>query len=89
MVAAMFAAQGYIVVAPNYAGYDKSTLSYHPLPQRRPAGQGHGRRADRRAQDLLAASAPNDAGALFITGYSQGGYVQWRRTASCRPPARR
>ena len=26
----MFAAQGYIVVAPNYAGYDISTLGYHP-----------------------------------------------------------
>lgn len=30
LVAATFAAQGYIVVAPNYAGYDKSTLPYHP-----------------------------------------------------------
>jgi len=30
LVAAMFAAQGYIVVAPNYAGYDKSTLGYTP-----------------------------------------------------------
>src|ERR1017187_2066832 len=30
LIGAMFAAQGYIVVAPNYAGYDASTLSYHP-----------------------------------------------------------
>ena len=30
ILAALFAAQGYIVVAPNYAGYDSSTLSYHP-----------------------------------------------------------
>ncbi len=29
-VAAVFAAQGYIVVAPNYLGYDISTLGYHP-----------------------------------------------------------
>src|SRR5665213_2825078 len=29
-LAAVFAAQGYIVVAPNYAGYDTSTLAYHP-----------------------------------------------------------
>ena len=29
-MAAVFAAQGYIVVAPNYAGYDGSTLDYHP-----------------------------------------------------------
>jgi len=30
LIAAMFAAQGYIVVAPNYAGYDSSSLDYHP-----------------------------------------------------------
>src|ERR1700749_5195985 len=30
LIAAMFAAQGYIVVAPNYAGYDTSELQYHP-----------------------------------------------------------
>lgn len=30
LLAAMFAAQGFIVVAPNYAGYDVSKLSYHP-----------------------------------------------------------
>ena len=29
-LAAFFASQGYIVVAPNYAGYDTSTLPYHP-----------------------------------------------------------
>ena len=27
---AMYAAQGYIVIAPNYAGYDTSRLGYHP-----------------------------------------------------------
>ncbi len=30
LIAANFAAQGYIVVAPNYAGYDDSKLDYHP-----------------------------------------------------------
>jgi len=30
IMAAVFASQGYIVVAPNYAGYDSSTLPYHP-----------------------------------------------------------
>ncbi|GAF58353.1 esterase [Psychrobacter sp. JCM 18902] len=30
LIAANFAAQGYIVVAPNYAGYDESDLDYHP-----------------------------------------------------------
>ncbi|HYD95380.1 MAG TPA: alpha/beta hydrolase, partial [Noviherbaspirillum sp.] len=29
-LAAMYAAQGFIVVAPNYAGYDVSSLPYHP-----------------------------------------------------------
>ena len=30
LLAAVFAAKGYIVVAPNYVGYDISTLDYHP-----------------------------------------------------------
>src|SRR6202790_2670537 len=29
-LAALFAAKGYIIVAPNYAGYDTSALAYHP-----------------------------------------------------------
>jgi len=31
LLAVFFAARGYIVVAPNYAGYDTSTLTYHPF----------------------------------------------------------
>ncbi|MBK9573864.1 MAG: hypothetical protein IPO43_14595 [Rhodoferax sp.] len=31
LLAAFYAARGYIVVAPNYAGYDSSTLPYHPF----------------------------------------------------------
>src|ERR1700761_674329 len=31
LIAAAFAAQGFIVVAPNYAGYDTSSLPYHPF----------------------------------------------------------
>lgn len=77
LIAATFAAQGYIVVAPNYAGYDTSTLPYHPYLH-----------ADQQAKDtydaLIAArsalptsTAPSiaDDGRLFITGYSQGGFV--------------
>ena len=30
LLMAMYAAQGFIVVAPNYAGYDTSRLGYHP-----------------------------------------------------------
>ncbi|MGA9026598.1 MAG: prolyl oligopeptidase family serine peptidase [Steroidobacteraceae bacterium] len=77
LVAAMFAAQGYIVVAPNYAGYDISTLGYHPFLN---AVQQSGEMIDalaaaRTALPGIFASATTDSGQLFITGYSQGGYV--------------
>ena len=77
LVAAMFAAQGYIVVAPNYAGYDISTLTYHPYLN-----------ADQQSKDMIDAltaartalphtltTSTTDGGKLFITGYSQGGHV--------------
>jgi len=77
IIAAMFAAQGYIVVASNYAGYDASSLPYHPYLV-----------GDQQAQDVIDAlkaartaikgglpSGVSDNGKLFITGYSQGGYV--------------
>jgi hypothetical protein len=64
------------VVAPNYAGYDSSSLSYHPYLN-----------ADQQSKemiDILAAAkkalptliSPTTASAkLFLTGYSQGGFV--------------
>jgi len=74
LLAAMFAAQGFIVVAPNYAGYDVSRLSYHPYLN-----------ADQQSKDMidaltaarkaLPATGGQDNGKLFITGYSQGGHV--------------
>ncbi|MCZ2104038.1 MAG: alpha/beta hydrolase [Comamonadaceae bacterium] len=74
LLAAMFAAQGYIVVAPNYAGYDVSKLSYHPYLN-----------ADQQSKDMidaltaarkaLPAVGGEDSGKLFVTGYSQGGHV--------------
>ncbi|HEV2703827.1 MAG TPA: prolyl oligopeptidase family serine peptidase [Steroidobacteraceae bacterium] len=77
LIAAMFAAQGFIVVAPNYAGYDTSTLDYHPYLN-----------ADQQSKDMIDAltaartalpqtltSSATDGGKLFITGYSQGGHV--------------
>ncbi len=72
LLAAMYAAQGYIVVAPNYAGYDSSSLSYHPYIN-----------ADQQSKDMIdalaAAKSALPAGKastkLFVTGYSQGGYV--------------
>ncbi|HEY7378481.1 MAG TPA: prolyl oligopeptidase family serine peptidase [Steroidobacteraceae bacterium] len=76
ILAAFFASQGYIVVAPNYAGYDTSTLSYHPYLI-----------ADQQSKDMIdaltaarsalpaVATGSSDDGRLFLTGYSQGGYV--------------
>lgn len=75
LLAAFFAARGYIVVAPNYAGYDTSTLTYHPFLV-----------GDQQSKDMIDAltaartalssnSQVSDNGKLFITGYSQGGYV--------------
>ena len=77
LAATMFTTQGYILIAPNYTGYDTSTLSYNPYLN-----------ADQEAKDMIDAltaarsalptsSAPTitDSGKLFVTGYSQGGHV--------------
>jgi hypothetical protein len=77
LIAAMFAAQGYIVVAPNYAGYDISTLGYHPYIN---AVQNSSEMIDalaaaRTALPNTLTSTTSDNGQLFITGYSEGGYV--------------
>jgi hypothetical protein len=74
LMAAVFASQGYIVVAPTYAGYDTSTLAYHPYLN-----------GDQQSKDMIDALAAAQSafgsvsassnGKLFITGYSQGGYV--------------
>ena len=76
VIAAMYASQGYIVVAPNYAGYDISNLGYHPFLV-----------ASQQTKDMLdaltAAKAalptlltPTTAsGKIYVSGYSQGGYV--------------
>lgn len=73
MIAAMFAARGYIVVAPNYVGYNKSTAP-HPYINGTQQGQEvmDMVQASRKALALLGAQ---DSGRLFLTGYSQGGYV--------------
>jgi hypothetical protein len=76
LLAAMYAAQGFIVVAPNYAGYDKSTLSYHPylVADQQSKDMIDALAAARKAlPNLLAPATAN--GKLFITGYSQGGHV--------------
>jgi len=77
LIAAVFAAQGYIVVAPNYAGYDISNLGYHPYL--------NGVQNSEDMIDALAAArtallstftpGTTDSGKLYVTGYSEGGYV--------------
>ncbi|MFM0095366.1 prolyl oligopeptidase family serine peptidase [Paraburkholderia nemoris] len=77
-VAAMYAAQGYIVVATNYAGYAGSDLTYHPYLN---ADQQSADVIDslRAARAALSAAKPErktrENGKLFVTGYSQGGFV--------------
>jgi alpha/beta superfamily hydrolase len=77
LIAAVFAAHGYIVVAPNYAGYDTSTLPYHPFlnGDQQSKDMIDALTASRSALPHTSSSATSDSGKLFITGYSQGGYV--------------
>jgi len=77
LIAAMFAAQGYIVVAPNYAGYDISTLGYHPFVN---ATQQSDEMIDiltaaRTALPHTLAASTKDSGQLLVAGYSEGGHV--------------
>src|SRR5450755_3934643 len=76
-LAALFASQGYIVVAPNYAGYDTSTLPYHPylIADQESKDMIDALTATRTALPFASATLTKDSGQLFITGYSQGGYV--------------
>ena len=76
LLATLYAAQGFTVVAPNYAGYDSSALSYHPYLN---AAQQSSDMQDSlaAARKVLAGAEETvqDSGKLFITGYSQGGHV--------------
>jgi len=76
-LAALFASQGYIVVAPSYAGYDTSTLPYHPylIADQQSKDMIDALTAARTTLPLASATLNQDNGQLFITGYSQGGYV--------------
>jgi predicted esterase len=77
LMAALFATQGYIVVAPNYAGYDTSSLSYHPylIADQQSKDMIDALTAARTALPLASVTLTKDSGQLFLTGYSQGGYV--------------
>jgi len=77
IMAALFASQGYIVVAPDYAGYDSSTLPYHPylIADQQSKDMIDALTAARSALPSAVAPTTKDGGRVFITGYSQGGYV--------------
>jgi acetyl esterase/lipase len=75
LVAAIYAAQGFIVVVPNYAGYSDSTLPYAPFlnADQQSADMIDALRATRIAfPSVLLDSLLNK---LFVTGYSQGAHV--------------
>lgn len=77
LVAAVFAAQGDIVVAPNYLGYDISTLGYHPYLDGAENAKVMMDALTAARKALLATFTPgtSDDGKLYVTGYSEGGYV--------------
>ena len=74
LTAALYTAQGYIVVAPNYAGYEASTLPYHPYLNLKQQGEEmvDALTAARKAFPAVKTAASN---MLFVSGYSQGGFV--------------
>jgi predicted esterase len=74
LIAAFYAAQGWIVVGPSYAGYDSSRLSYHPYlnAEQQSSDMVDALRAAKKAFPNIAANASDK---LFISGYSQGGHV--------------
>ena len=76
-LAAFFAAQGYIVVAPNYAGYAGSPLPYHPYlnGEQQSKDMIDALKAARSALPTPDAPDTRESDGLYVAGYSQGGYV--------------
>lgn len=76
MLAAFYAARGYIVMAPNYAGYDSSALPYHPflVADQQSKDMIDGWAAATTALPMLSDSV-RAGDKLFLAGYSQGGHV--------------
>jgi len=74
LLAALFAGQGYLVVASNYAGYHRSSLAYHPYLN---AEQQSGEMVDVlvAAAGSLTAVGAEFSGRLLLAGYSQGAHV--------------
>jgi len=74
LIAAFYAAQGWIVVGPSYAGYDSSRLNYHPYlnAEQQSSDMVDALRAAKKAFPNIGATASDK---LFLSGYSQGGHV--------------
>ena len=74
LLLAAYASKGYAVIAPNYAGYSDSSLSYHPFVDEVQQSTEMIDALDhvRKYSDILGADLSSK---LFITGLSQGGYV--------------
>ena len=71
---AMYASEGYVVVAPNYAGYADSALSYHPYVDEVQQSTEM-INALENVRTHASAIGANLSSKLFVTGLSQGGYV--------------
>ena len=73
LLAAMYAAQGYAVVATDYLGFAKSAYTYHPYLHADSEASSviDSVRAARRAAATLSAPL---SGKVMVTGYSQGGH---------------
>jgi len=74
LLAAMYAAQGYAVVATDYLGYAKSTYAFHPYLHADSQATTiiDSVRAARNAADAVGAKL---SGKVMFTGYSQGGHA--------------
>jgi hypothetical protein len=77
LMAAVFTASGDIIVAPNYAGFDTSSLTHHPFLNAEQQSKDTADALTAARSSLPTSFAPSvtDSGRLFITGYSQGGFV--------------
>ena len=74
MLAAMYASQGYAVVATDYLGFAKSNYSYHPYLH---ADSEATSVIDsiRAARNAVSSQAASLNGKVMLTGYSQGGHA--------------
>ena len=73
LLAAMYAAQGYAVVATDYLGFAKSTYAYHPYLHADSEASAviDSIRAARNASPTVGGTL---SGRVMLTGYSQGGH---------------